>query len=148
MNYTISHIHCLKCPCQLPKYYMTADNWQHPFPIQYSCDLSAHVTRQQSNLIQHFDTYNNWSILLPIDQQTNRLLRFTNQYTEQRIRMNAKITWWESQVILHDRTLILLHCPSAVNSCTVSTWFHSISNSVSESHVKSIGAVWTDAVQL
>ena len=38
----------------------------------------------------------------------------------------ALITWWESQVILQDRTLILLHCPSTVNSCTASTWFHSI----------------------
>lgn len=37
-----------------------------------------------------------------------------------------RVTWCESQVILHDRTLILLHCPSAVNSCTASTWFHSI----------------------
>lgn len=40
----------------------------------------------------------------------------------------TEFTWWESQVILHDRTLILLHCPSAVNSCTVSTWFHSMPN--------------------
>lgn len=41
---------------------------------------------------------------------------------------STEFTWWESHVILHDRTLILLHCPSAVNSCTVSTWFHSIPN--------------------
>ena len=31
-----------------------------------------------------------------------------------------------SHVILQERTLILLHCPSTVNSCTRSTSFHSI----------------------
>lgn len=31
-----------------------------------------------------------------------------------------------SHVILQERTLILLHCPSTVNSCTKSTSFHSI----------------------
>lgn len=37
-----------------------------------------------------------------------------------------------SHVILQERTLILLHCPSTVNSCTKSTSFHSILTSVSE----------------
>lgn len=38
----------------------------------------------------------------------------------------AVITCRLSHVILQERTLILLHCPSTVNSCTRSTSFHSM----------------------
>lgn len=70
MNYSISHTHCLKCHVS---YLNIACQLTASLPYTYRYDLSAHITRQQSNLIQHFDTYHNWSILLPIDQQTHRL---------------------------------------------------------------------------
>lgn len=43
-----------------------------------------------------------------------------------------------SHVILQERTLILLHCPSTVNSCTRSTSFHSILTAPQ----RNSGAVW------